>query len=60
MQLIHLRRAGVSVIFDTSASTPAILYWGAAVAEVVSAEDFVRSQLETTSSGNSVFDVQCV
>ncbi|MEY4348796.1 MAG: hypothetical protein RL719_93 [Actinomycetota bacterium] len=48
MQLIHLRRAGVSVIFDTSANTPAILYWGAAVAEVVSAEDFVRSQLETT------------
>nr|MSZ43792.1 hypothetical protein [Actinomycetota bacterium] len=48
MQLIHLRRAGVSVIFDTSAGTPAILYWGAAVADIHAAEDLVRTQLELT------------
>ena len=48
MQLIHLRRAGVSVIFDTSAGTPAILYWGAAVADIHAGEDLVRTQLELT------------
>lgn len=48
MELIHLRRAGVSVIFDTSAATPAILHWGAALGDVSSPEDFVRTQLELT------------
>ena len=48
MQLIHLRRAGVSVIFDTTSGTPAILYWGAAVADIHAAEDLVRTQLELT------------
>lgn len=48
MQLIHLRRAGVSVIFDTSSGTPSILHWGVELPDIHDAEDFVRTQLELT------------
>ncbi len=48
MELIHLRRAGVSVIIDTSSGTPAILHWGAELPDVSAPEDFVRTQLELT------------
>mgnify|MGYP000140203480 CR=1 FL=1 len=47
MTSIHLNRAGVSVIFDTSAGTPNILYWGSSVGDVGNLDDFVRSQLDT-------------
>ncbi len=48
MELIHLRRAGVSVIFDTSSGTPAILHWGTELPDIHDADAFVRAQLELT------------
>ncbi len=48
MAQFHLRRAGVSVIFDTSANTPNILYWGSEVGDVVDADALLQTQLETT------------
>ena len=46
MELIHLRGGGVSVVFDTSTGTPAILHWGAGLEQIDKPEDFLKSQLE--------------
>ena len=48
MPLIHLRRGGVSAIFDTSTGTPALLHWGAAVHAVVKDADLIKALRETT------------
>lgn len=43
--LHHLTGAGVSVVIDTSAQTPNVLYWGPAITDPA---DIVVAQLETT------------
>lgn len=43
--LIHLKADGVSVVIDTSANTPAVLYWGSAI---TNPGDIVQAQLEPT------------
>lgn len=47
-ELIHLRRAGVSLIIETSAATPNIVHWGAAIESEPDARSFADSIHETT------------
>jgi alpha-galactosidase len=47
-ELIHLRRAGVSLIIETSAATPNIVHWGAAIESEPDARSLADSIHETT------------
>ncbi len=45
-ELIHLKRGGVSVIFETSSATPQIVHWGRAIDGPIDVESLLLSQVE--------------
>jgi alpha-galactosidase len=44
-KIYHLKSAGISVVIDTTANTPNVIYWGEELGEVA---DLLQTQLETT------------
>jgi len=44
-KIYHLKSAGISVVIDTTANTPNVIYWGEELREVA---DLLQTQLETT------------